>query len=151
VPPATPSSARDYELLGDLHEKQARLADAIEAYQKAVAQNPDPKTAAALYRKLARASLSQAAELDAEAKKAAVAKALEYVKRLQEAETPVAKPAAAPVPVQLPAKLTISAPKKLLDLAGSGKISFEEFKKAATVDYLTFTAEGRPAEKPTRP
>ena len=33
-----------------------------------------------------------------------------------------------------------------LDLAGSGKISLEEFKKAATVEYLMF-----PAEKPARP
>jgi tetratricopeptide (TPR) repeat protein len=36
----------------------------------------------------------------------------------------------------LPPKLIISAPKKLLDLVGAGKISFDDFRKAATVEYL---------------
>ncbi len=140
-----PSSARDYELLGDLHEKQGRIAEALAAYQKAVELVPDPKTAAALYRKLARAWLAQANEADAAANQKAVARALDYLKRLQETQAKAVSPSA-PAPVPLPAKLTISAPKKLLDLAGSGKITLEEFKKAATVEYLTF-----PAEKPSRP
>ena len=38
----------------------------------------------------------------------------------------------------LPSKLIISAPKKLLDEVASGKMSFEEFKKAVSVEYLTF-------------
>ena len=38
----------------------------------------------------------------------------------------------------LPSKLIISAPKKLLDDVASGKMSFEEFKKAVSVEYLTF-------------
>jgi hypothetical protein len=40
-----------------------------------------------------------------------------------------------PAKGELPGKLVITAPKKLLDLAGSGKVTFEEFKKAATVEY----------------
>jgi hypothetical protein len=43
--------------------------------------------------------------------------------------------AAAPPGAELPAKLVISATKKQLDLVGSGKITFEEFRKSATVDY----------------
>jgi hypothetical protein len=52
----------------------------------------------------------------------------------------------------LPAKLIISAPKKLLDQAGGGKLSFEEFKKAATVEYLTFAGPEKPPapQKPAK-
>ncbi len=135
--PANPSSARDYELLGDLHLKQNRHEDAVKAFQKAIDQKPEPKQMAALYRKLAQAYLNM--EKDAQAQEA-VRKAVEWLRKHQEAtaKAPQSNPPAAARP--LPAKLIISAPKKLLDLAGSGKISFEEFKKAATVEYLTFPA-----------
>jgi hypothetical protein len=42
---------------------------------------------------------------------------------------------AAPQAVELPGKLVIAATKKQLDLVGSGKTTFEEFRKSATVDY----------------
>jgi hypothetical protein len=45
------------------------------------------------------------------------------------------KPVSTPAKEELPAKLVISAPKKLLEMAGAGKITFEEFRKNATVDY----------------
>ena len=51
------------------------------------------------------------------------------------AEQKGGKPAAPPAKVELPAKLVISAPKKLLDLVGSGKLTFEEFRKNATIEY----------------
>ena len=35
----------------------------------------------------------------------------------------------------MPNKLVVTASKKLLDDVGAGKISFEEFCKAATVEY----------------
>ena len=139
-PSANLSSARDYELLGDLHLKQGRFEDAVKAFQKAIDQKPDAKQMAAIYRKLAQVYLNL--EKDAQAQEA-VQKAVEWLKKQQQAaKTP--QPAE-PVPA-LPAKLIISARKKLLDQAGAGKISFEEFKKAATVEYLTFPP---PAAKTT--
>jgi hypothetical protein len=41
----------------------------------------------------------------------------------------------------LPSKLVITASKKLLDDVGSGKMSFDDFKKAVSVEYVTFPAE----------
>src|SRR5262249_2913107 len=54
----------------------------------------------------------------------------------------------APSATPLPAKLIVSASKKLLDQVGSGKMSFEEFKKAATVQFLDFSekTEKEPAK-----
>jgi tetratricopeptide (TPR) repeat protein len=40
--------------------------------------------------------------------------------------------------IELPAKLIISAPKRLLDEVGTGKMSLAEFKKAASIEFLTF-------------
>jgi tetratricopeptide (TPR) repeat protein len=40
--------------------------------------------------------------------------------------------------IELPAKLIISAPKRLLDEVGTGKMSLAEFKKAAGIEFLTF-------------
>jgi len=40
--------------------------------------------------------------------------------------------------LELPAKLIISAPKRLLDEVGTGKMSLAEFKKAASIEFLTF-------------
>jgi tetratricopeptide (TPR) repeat protein len=131
------SNAHDYELLAELHLKQGKYEEAVKAYQQALELNPGAKQAAALYRKLAEAYLGLGK--DAEARQA-IDKAMELAKVGQaEAAEPVKQPKATRSP--LPAKLIISAPKKLLDQVGSGKITPEEFQKAATVDYLTFPGE----------
>ena len=49
-----------------------------------------------------------------------------------------AKAASTSPPIPLPAKLVVSASKKALDAVAAGKMSFEEFKKAANVEYLSF-------------
>ena len=38
----------------------------------------------------------------------------------------------------MPARLIVSAPKKLLDKAAESKMSLADFRKAATVEYLRF-------------
>lgn len=134
-PPKAPSSVRDYELLGDLHVSQGSAKKAIDMYSRALELKPDAKQATALQLKIAHAYLTLK-DLD---------KGAEWLKRAKEGADKVAKPEPAPSP--LPAKLIVSAPKKLLDQAGAGKITFEEFKKAATVDYQTFpAAEKKPAK-----
>ena len=56
---------------------------------------------------------------------------------------PPAKPGEGQARIVLPAKLIISASKEQLNQVGSGKLSFEEFKKAASVQYLTFKAAAK--------
>jgi hypothetical protein len=47
----------------------------------------------------------------------------------------------------LPAKLVITVAKKDLDAAGAGKMTFDEFRKAASVEYLTFPAKSGDEKK----
>jgi hypothetical protein len=130
-----PSSARDYELLGDLHLKQKVLAEAIQAYQKAAEVEPDPQHAAALYLKIAGLLYMSGEQHEAQARQA-MDRASAFLKRQDKSDTRAANPGA---PLISPPKLIISASRDLLNRAGTGKISFDEFKKAATVQTLTFT------------
>jgi tetratricopeptide (TPR) repeat protein len=132
------AGAKDNILLGDLQQKQGKLKEAVEAYKNAL-KNLDPDKDLETYRqvsvKLAQVLLAQG---DAEEAKTLLDKALE-----KKAPKEVAKPPEQPQPTAspLPAKLIISAPKKLLDQVGEGKITLEEFKKQATVDYQKFAPE----------
>lgn len=132
-PPAAPSSARDLELLAELHLKQGRTQEAIAAYEKALELGGAGRQEA-LYRKLAQAYLALS-ETGKQDQSVAVRRALEYLRRLQDGKTEAAPPAAGP---QLPARLTLSAPKKLLDQAGAGQMSLEEFRRTARVELLHF-------------
>src|SRR5262249_52340089 len=155
------SEVENHVLLGDLHLKQGRARDAITAYQKAIELNREMMekkrrvyldlhglplkdvqgrlSTVELHSKLAQAYLAMGAE----------DKALETLKNVSEyareaealAQTPtgpgeagLSKPAPATTTVPLPPKLVISVSKKLLDQAGSGKIGFEAFRKAASVE-----------------
>jgi hypothetical protein len=130
----------DYELLGDLHLKQGQGVDALRAYQQALAKSPDSQHAAAMYLKMAqlyltvqhdeteaRQAMDHARELLAQAPNPAP---------LAEKSAGKATTAASP----LPSRLIITAPKRLLDRVGAGKMSLEEFKNAVTVERLTFSA-----------
>jgi hypothetical protein len=129
------SSPRDYELLGDLHLKQGQGNDALKAYYKALKNNADAQHAAAMYLKIAQLYLSS--ENEAEARKA-----MDHARELlakagaDKKQTPKPKKAESP----LPSRLIITVSKELLDRAGTGRISLEEFKKAATVEYLPFAS-----------
>jgi hypothetical protein len=64
-------------------------------------------------------------------------------KLAKEAETLTGNAATAnprPSTPALPSKLIVTASKKLLDEIGSGKMTFEAFRKAATVEYVTPSA-----------
>jgi tetratricopeptide (TPR) repeat protein len=158
---AAPSSARDYELLGDLHLKQGKPDEAIKAYLKGTEQKPDAKQLADLHAKLASAYQVLAGG-DAKNHDAAMLRALEFL-RLHQADENRMRDlsntqfalqalaqagAAAPKPaVRLPAKLVVTAPKRALEQVGSGQLSFVEFQKAVTVEYLNFDPADAPAEK----
>lgn len=131
----------DYELLGDLHLKQGQGVEALRAYQQALAKSSDVQHAAAMYLKMAQLYLTILKD-DAEAKhameraKELLAQAPAKVAPLADKSAPKPKTAAPP----LPARLIITAPKRLLDQVGTGKLSLEEFKKAASVEHLSFGA-----------
>src|SRR5262249_55546416 len=134
--PASPTSAHDYELLGDLHLKQGKYEEAVKAYQQALKLEPQSKQATVYYRKLAQAYLGLGKDSEA---RQAIEKGMETGKH-GSAEPDKAPKHGEAAGSPLPAKLIISVSKQLLDQAGSGKISMEDFAKGATVEYLTFPA-----------
>jgi hypothetical protein len=155
---ALQAEAENNTLLGDLHLKQERPKDALAAYQKAIstyqkalkpgnAAQGDPAVRSYLvwidlYNKLARAARAagdQASALDAYQRIAEYSRRLEAAAQKKKPEAAQAAGTTAETPaVPLPPKLIVSAPKKVLDLVGAGKVTFEEFKKSATVQLLTF-------------
>jgi len=127
-------NSSDYELLGDLHLKQGQGVDALRAYQQALAKSADSQHAAAVYLKMAQLYLTVQKD-EAEAKQA-----MDHARELLAQANPAKKsvPKAAPAASPLPSRLIITAPKRLLDQMGAGKISLVEFKKGVTVEHLTF-------------
>lgn len=127
------------ETMGDLHLRQGQPQKAIDAYRQAWAQAesgtpelPNQMTAdriRAARLKLAQANLAAGNVEDAQALIAAAA--AHGVKA-----STVAQPAGS-VAAPRPARLTISAPKKLLDQIGAGKMGLDEFRKQATVEYIS--------------
>lgn len=138
---------QSYESLGDLHMRQKHYAEAIEAFKRALDQKPEQKTQEVIRGKLLDALKAQLDIVDAalaqsqetqELRKKLLDSAAAYLKGLEaEFNQESAKQAKKS---SLPAKLIISAPKELLDQIGQGKVSFEDFKKGASVEYLTFGA-----------
>lgn len=130
------SQVRDLELLGELHLKQGKYNEAIEALHKAMVMTKSPKRNAELCRKLAQCYLMRQDPADFRNARATLEEALALMEKDKEAKNEPA-PAAKPAPA-LPVKLIISAPKKLLDQAKEGKIAFEEFRRQAHVETLRF-------------
>jgi hypothetical protein len=126
--------------MGDLALKQNDYQQAVEQYRKAAAVRMTPGDPALaleyveVVTKIARALMAQGKIEEAD-------RAVQRLRRLaegfQEGTSPN-KPAEKKPEMTLPAKLIITVPKKLLDLAGAGKAPFDEFRKAASVEYLVF-------------
>jgi tetratricopeptide (TPR) repeat protein len=122
-----PSTALDYVLLGDLHLKQRQYEQALECFKQALKRQPDlTNQSPEIHRKLAEVYLGLNQVDQARASLEAADPSAQKANR-PKTPPPSTKP-------ELPAKLIVSAPKKLLDQVGGGKMTFEEFKKAATVD-----------------
>ncbi len=146
--------AQKAALLGDLHLKQGKNEQAATSFEDALKLYLD----AAKLLRLTGLDLAGLPEIDKQldhdirltaAKLLQVYVVLEktdelrrtqkifeaYLQKVKPTEKPAAKAVEGSASVELPAKLVISAPKKLLDLAGAGKVTAEEFRKAATVEY----------------
>jgi tetratricopeptide (TPR) repeat protein len=168
------SEAYNEALLGDLYFKQGKYKEAIAAYQKAIQiqrkaledrrrveldlqghTSVDAKShlkAVELYTKLAQSFLAanepeQALKTSQEIGSSSEA-LLKAYRDLVKQQAAVSSRSERSPAIPLPAKLIISAPKKLLDEVGSGKMRFEDFKKAATVQRVNFPA-GK--EQPAKP
>jgi tetratricopeptide (TPR) repeat protein len=137
-----PSSARDYELLADLHLKQQEYQTAIEAYAKAIAgyqeeaksgQSADTDVNRNLRPLLLRQAQAQlglghedrAMELLQKARSAGGGNLTATTAR--ESTKDSAKP-------RVPSKLIISATKRQLDQIEQGKMTPEEFRKAVSIE-----------------
>lgn len=141
-------------LLGDLHLKQGHYAKAVEAYQKALDRTLDLLkegektdkgravrfqalvTAMELYGKLGQANLGAgdaAKAREALGQAAAYARLVEKILGKEKDPDPLQETRPS---VTLPAKLTITVPVKLLHATGTTKMSPEEFRKQATVEYV---------------
>jgi tetratricopeptide (TPR) repeat protein len=138
-------AGRDHELLGDLHFKQGRYAEAIDAYQSAIRalEEKGVKVSADTTHADARAELERMAQkLKGLYSKQAGAHLMSGSEQKARELLDKARAATLKLKVEesksgkIPVRLTISATKKLLQQAGSEKMSFEEFKKAAMVEYV---------------
>jgi tetratricopeptide (TPR) repeat protein len=137
-----PSSARDYELLADLHLKQQEYQTAIDAYAKAIAgyekeaksgQSADGDASRNLRPLLLRQAQAQLALGHED-------RAMELLQKARSAN-PGSSPATTAKEStkdsgkpRIPSKLVISATKRQLDQVAQGKMTPEEFRKSATIE-----------------
>jgi tetratricopeptide (TPR) repeat protein len=139
--PADPATSRtpgqDYELLGDLHLKQGKAAEAERAYQQAIGESKGSQRTVGLWGKYAQALLSEGKVEEAQR---ILEQALNERKKEQAAPAQPSPPREKAQPA-LPGKLIITASKKLLDQAAGGKMSLDDFQKAATVEYVNLPTE----------
>ncbi len=148
--------------LGNLHLKQGKAREAAKVYRdligrcgetlEALEKLPPENSASErvhvvrvgmeVYAKLAQAQL-ELHEDEAVVKTLKEWEAFSH-KYVQLAAPPKPGPAAKSPANPVPPRLVISAPKKLLDQIGSGKMSFDEFRQAATVDYTGAEKDAKP-------
>jgi len=153
------TDARNDILLGDLHMKQGKPQEAIEAYHKAAQQVipglrhteqtepglthrdvPALLAAVDIGNKLAAAYMAAGDDNRARGALKETAEFAKQAERLTGVAVPVG-PATPPATQALPSKLVVTATKKQLDDVASGKLTFEAFCKAATVEYVTPPAD----------
>jgi hypothetical protein len=140
-PAAKGMPSRQYELLGDLHLKQGRVREAVDAYRKALeTESAQAATSGAVGRELARkatqALLAAGDEASLREAQALLTRALKDKAPPQPQMGASASVGQAKPSIPLPPKLIISAPKRLLDQVGAGKISFEDFAKATMMETV---------------
>lgn len=140
-----PQSARDHELMGDLHLKQNRTREAVDAYLSAIAalaHERGPATEAhkrSLYRKLAHTALLLADRASPGNQEKIIARALEW---LRAAQGPKTAELAAPA-TRLPAKLIITVPKSALNTASVANMT--EFRAAVSIETVPVAAPAKSA------
>ncbi|HMF15307.1 MAG TPA: tetratricopeptide repeat protein [Gemmataceae bacterium] len=126
----------DLILLGELHLKQGKTDDAIRSLRQALELKPEGEQAVAANKSLAQA-LVTAQKYDEAL--SVLQRVAEQQKKKQAEAVPQAESKSPPRTSPLPSKLVITVSKQILDGVGSGKTSFDDFKKAASIVYVTFS------------
>jgi Tetratricopeptide repeat len=157
------TDVRNAVRLGELHLKRGKSQDAIAAYKEALARlekevfSRRSATAATgvgaatgdvplllmaveLCNKMAQVYVQTG---DAESGRAMIQRASKLAKQAEQLTGAAAEANPRPETPALPSKLVVTASKKLLDEVGSGKTSFEAFRKMATVEYVKPSADKR--------
>jgi tetratricopeptide (TPR) repeat protein len=127
-----PAAVKDNILLGELNFKQGKYKEAEKAYLtalKLLENTPDDGALGQVYHGLAQCYLAVDRTEDA---RNYLEKAIALDKKKQSEPNPPKKETTAPVAT----KLIVSAPKKLLDQVGSGKMTFEEFRKEVSMEQI---------------
>jgi hypothetical protein len=150
------TDVRNAVRLGELHLKRGKSQDAITAYKEALARLekemlsrrsatmatgvgvtagdvPVLLVAVDLCNKMAQVYAQMG---DVESGRAMIQRASKLAKQAEQLTGTAAEANPRPSTPALPSKLIVTASKKLLDEVGSGKTSFETFRKAATVEYV---------------
>jgi len=147
--PYTPDAeVKNGIMLGDLHIRQGRYAEAVKVYREALKRQlevlapSEKRTSADVQRllgageisnRLAQALMAQGQHEEARSIMTSGLKIAEAAVKLADG---LKDGTVRGVP--LPAQLIVSAPKKLLEQAAGGKMSLAEFREAATVEYIRF-------------
>ncbi len=154
-------------LVGDLHFKQGRFEDALAAYAKAKEEYAkafpskgnwylDPKGREVimmileLQNKMIQCHMALKQEDKVEQGVQSLKNYMTLLERFDgqgEAAKPGNKTTSTAKVAVLPTKVIISASKALLDQVGKGEISFEDFRKKASVDILRFESAGLTREQ----
>ena len=148
ISPARSSGEQEQATVGDLHWRQKRYKEAATAYElalkKLVVTLHAPRTSADLQRLLSAVALANKlthaceAAGDGSGAQRGCELSLKFARAALELSEALKGKPAEKGSIALPSRLIVSAPKKLLEQAGSGKMTFEEFRKAASVQHLRF-------------
>lgn len=146
--PARNSGDPDQSTVGDLHWRQGRYKEAIAAYEltlkRLMETMPSPKGPADLPKLLSAVELANKLTRAFEACRDGSGAqrwrdlSLKFAKAALELSDSLKGKPVEKGTIAVPPRLIVSASKKLLEQAGSGKMTFEEFRKAATVQHLRF-------------
>jgi hypothetical protein len=138
---------RKHALLGDLAMKQRDYNQAVEEFLKASGAYKEAPRESDAQLELIEVATKLARAFMAQGKKAEAERIMQSIAKLGDGLAAGGAPANVPAgkaEVPLPDKLIIKVPKTLIDQMGLGKMTLDEFRKAASVEHLTFD---KPAEK----
>jgi tetratricopeptide (TPR) repeat protein len=150
------TEASNYSRLGELRQKQGRLKDAMSAYQKAVeiyqgilGEQEKPKESDLSSAQEVASKLSQVYAQMGEQARALETRSVFLQNAF--ATAAIGNKSMTAGQQRHTSRLIISAPKKLLDQVGNGKITFEEFKKGATVELVNLAPPENAGAAPKKP
>lgn len=140
-----PSDVQSKVLLGDMHMKQGKYAEAVRKYTEAINALPASEKGTAKQRLqqlhiaidiVNRTARAQLATGDNDHARTSLEAAARLTDRALKLASEIGKEDTSAKRALAPDQLIISAPKRLLDQVGSGKVTFDEFRKSVSVDYF---------------